>query len=768
MIVSLLEKARSAESSPSSLAHAGGLARAVEPTSTPPLSVDGGEDVFVFPATVAQRRFWLLDQLVSGGNPALTMPLAVRLTGRLDGDALERAFGEVIRRHEVLRTTFHCEKGQLQQVIAPSLRLPVPLVDVRDFPEAERGRVPEHLMAEEAQSPFDLARGPMVRARLVRLKADEHLLLVTLHHIVTDGWSNGLLLRELGELYAAFVQGRSSPLPDLPIQFADFAQWQQDQAAATGFQDQMAYWREVLAGELPVLDLPTDRPRRPVRGRALPGAVRRETLPLELVQALKALAVREGVSVYMLYLAVFSVLLGRYGNREDILVNTPSANRDQREVEGLIGPFVNPLLLRLDLSGGPTFRELLGRVRRTVLGAFEHVAPFERVLEDIHPRLLQANFQYQNSFLQPARLPELDLVPLAAGDSASHTEWSAAVIEEGAETRVCIEYITDLFDAATIDRVLAGYRRLLEAVAIPEGMDLPVASLPLETFPDAAATSVLRANRWRLSAASVRWMDRSLDAAAPGGDGVYGRTRQGVELLVLDGRRQPVPVGVPGEIYVRDGADTLPTGDHARRLASGEIEWIGRADEIVSVHGLRVDTGEIEAALQAHPHVTQAVVMWRELRDGGGRRLTAYFKGDGAPAALVSHGQLRDFLRETLPEDLIPAAFVPISRFPPDRRWSAGRRRAARAAGKVRAEHGAELRRAVPDDPPPDHRHLARTAPCAVHRHPGRFLRARRQLAAGDADALPDRTGMWQGTAPGHAVPAGHRRAPCRGHPPAG
>ena len=185
------------------------------------------EDVFVFPATAAQRRFWLLDQLVPGGNPALNMPLAARLTGRLDLKSVERSFAAMLARHEVLRTTFHCEKGQLQQVIAPEVIGQIPLVDVWDFPVAERAHVPDHLMAEEAQRPFDLARGPVVRARLVRLAPSEHLLLITVHHIVSDGWSNGLMLRELGELYAAFAQGKPSPLPDLPIQFADYAQWQQ-------------------------------------------------------------------------------------------------------------------------------------------------------------------------------------------------------------------------------------------------------------------------------------------------------------------------------------------------------------------------------------------------------------------------------------------------------------------------------------------------------------------------------------------------------------
>ena len=287
MIVSLSEKSRTSEPLPPPVRAPGGQADAVNASSA-----DEGDEVYVFPATLAQRRFWLLDQLVPGGNPALNIPFAVRLTGRLDFGALERAFQEIVRRHEVLRTTFHCEKGQLQQIISPELVPSVPLVDVRDFPAVEQAGVPGHLMAEEAQRPFDLANGPVIRARLVRLSPEEHLLLVTVHHAVSDGWSNGVLLRELGELYGAFSQGRPSPLPELPIQFADFAQWQQDRAAEPGFDDQLAYWRESLAGELPVLDLPTDRPRRPSRGQTPAGGRRQEVLPLALAQALKALALR--------------------------------------------------------------------------------------------------------------------------------------------------------------------------------------------------------------------------------------------------------------------------------------------------------------------------------------------------------------------------------------------------------------------------------------------------------------------------------------------
>ncbi len=689
-----------------------------------------------FPATAGQRRLWLMDQLVPGGNPALNMPLAARLTGRLDVGALRRSFNEIVRRHEVLRTTFYCEKGQLQQLISPELTLPVPVVNVDDYPAAERSGVPEHLMLDEAGQPFDLARGPVVRARLVRLHPEEHLLLITIHQAVSDGWSNGVLLRELGQLYAAFVQNVPSPLPPLPIQFADFAQWQHDQAEAAVGDDPMAYWREVLAGELPVLDLPVDRPRRVARGRAAAGGVRRTVLAPALVQTLRAVATGEGVSAFMLYLAAFTVLLSRYsGGQEDVLLNTPSANRDRSELEALIGLFLNPLLLRVDLSGNPTFRELLGRTRRVVLGAFEHSgAPFEQLIEELQPRRLQANFQYQSSFLQPMRLPSLDLAPMEPSVGVSIAEWSGAVIDYGDQTKFALEYNADLCDAATIDRALAGYQRVLEAIAASGGLDLPISRLPVEAAAGENAACVLLADRWRLPAESVRWMDRCFVTGTAARDGEFGRSKPGVEILVLDNHLQAAPVGVVGAVYVSGLPETpgqaspefvrvehpekghlWKTGDLARRVGSDRLQWMGRAGQEGRVDGLRVDTGVIEKALQSHPHVEKAVVRWSGPRDGGKRRLIAFFQSDGAPPALVSHtGSCETSCGKRLPEDLDPGGVRAAGAVPAHPRWPA--RRAAAlpepSAQCPRRSDGSEkYDDAVPDHPSSDHRDLARAAP---------------------------------------------------------
>jgi thioesterase domain-containing protein len=669
MIASLPEKLRSspseAQPEPTELAD-----RPLAPAE------DESDDVFMFPATAAQRRFWLLDQLVPGGNAELNMPLAARLTGRLDRAALSRSFNEIVRRHEVLRTMFQCERGQLRQLVAPRLSVSIPFVDVRDFPAEERARLPAYLAAEEVQRPFDLAHGPVIRARLVGIAAEEHLLLITVHHIVTDGWSNGVLLRELGEIYTAFVRGQPSPLPELPIQFADYCQWQLDQATDTA--GQMAYWAQTLAGELPVLDLPTDRPRRSGRGHAPKGGARHRVLPAELVQSLKALAVREGVSNYMFFLAVFQVLLSRFsGGQEDFIVSTPSANRDRREVEPLIGPFVNPLLLRADLSGDPTFAELLGRVRRIVLGAFEHASvPFEKLIEEFPPRRLQVNFLHQTHFLRPARLPDLELTPVEASGGALF-EWTAAVVEEGARTKFSIVYNADLFDATTIDRVIEAYESLLDAVAAPGGLQTPISQLPVEAAAAPAAATRLLVNRWRVPATSARWLDRCCDA----GTAESAAARPGIELLVLDRRARQAPVGVTGEICVRgsledtngnwapevltdpQGGRLLKTGDLGRRTAVGSVEWLGRAEDQRNVHGLPVKTGEIEAALRAHPQIRQAVALWED-GSPGQRRLIAFVQSAGAQPDLFDAGRLRDFLRETLAEETIPAAFIPVEHFP--------------------------------------------------------------------------------------------------------
>ena len=435
--------------------------------------------VFVFPATPAQRRFWLLDQLQPGGNPALNTCIALRWHGPLDQPILRRTLNEVVARHEALRTTFEGERGPLRQLITPTLVLDLPILDASDFPGAGSDDLPAHLIREETKCPLDLRYGPLVRGRLIQLTPLEHLLVLTVHHIVSDGWSNGILTRDLCVLYTSFLQDKPSPLPELVIQFADYADWQQMRLDDDDFAAQRDYWREKLAGELPGLDLPLDRPRRAAPN--VSGDVRSRMLPPELVRAAKAFGARESASPFMVFFAIFQVLLYRYTGRTDFLVITPSANRERREFESLVGLFVNPLLLRADLRGDPTFRELLGRVRSVALEAFSNQdIPFELLLDEFQGARLQVNFQYDSGLPQVGDLPGgLTIEPLPAVSAGTLYELSAAVLEDPSGLRLDFEYNTALFDAGTIDRMLGHYQTLLKnAVADPAK---PISALPFLT-----------------------------------------------------------------------------------------------------------------------------------------------------------------------------------------------------------------------------------------------------------------------------------------------
>lgn len=424
----------------------------------------GDESVFVFPASPAQRRFWLLDQLQPGGNPALNLSLALRWHGPLDQMVMQRALNEVVARHEALRTTFDYQRGELRQLIAPALVLDLPLSDASDFPETSSADLPAHLRREESRQPLDLRAGPLIRARLLCLAADEHLLLLTVHHIISDGWSNSIMLRDLCAIYTSYIDNVKQLLPELTLQFADYADWQNARLAADDFASQRDYWRQHLAGDLPGLDLPCDRPRRAALN--ISGDVRSRPLPPELVRAATALAGSESASPFMLFFAVFQVLLHRYTGQVDFLVTSPSANRDRADFESLVGLFVNPLILRADLQGDPSFRELLGRVRRVALEAYSNQdIPFESLLDEFQAARLQVNFHYDAGLQQPATLPggvTLESVPSVSAGTVY--ELSASVLEDGGGLRLELEYNATLFEPETIDRMLGHYQTLLEGV----------------------------------------------------------------------------------------------------------------------------------------------------------------------------------------------------------------------------------------------------------------------------------------------------------------
>ncbi|HYY43386.1 MAG TPA: condensation domain-containing protein, partial [Pyrinomonadaceae bacterium] len=335
------------------------------------------------PLSFAQQRLWFLHELAPE-SAVYHIPLAVRLTGQLDEAALRQALAEIVRRHEALRTTFTLVDGQPAQAVADApAQFELPVRNLCALPAVERVRAAQQLINTEAQRPFDLAAGPLVRAALLRLADEEHVALLTVHHIIADGWSLGVLVRELTELYAAFVIEQPSPLAALPIQYADFAVWQREWLQGAVLDEQLAYWRAQLAGA-PVLALPTDRPRPPVQ--TFNGARHQFRLAASLRARLEALSRQAGVTPFMSLLAGFQLLLARHSGQAEIVVGTPTAGRTRLETEGLIGFFVNTLALRVDVSSAATFTTLLARTREAVLGAHAHQdVPFERLVEALQP-----------------------------------------------------------------------------------------------------------------------------------------------------------------------------------------------------------------------------------------------------------------------------------------------------------------------------------------------------------------------------------------------
>ena len=433
----------------------------------------------VAPLSFAQERMWFLDQL-EAGNPAYNVPVAVRLPMAVDAGALERSINEVVRRHEALRTTFEVVEGSPVQVVAPALEVSLSVRDLRGLSEEAGEAEALRLAAAEAQQPFDLARGPLLRAVLVRRGDAEHLLLLTLHHIVSDAWSMGVLFKELTTLYDAYCLGRSSPLPELSVQYPDFAAWQRRWLAGPVLDQHLAYWRHQLDGAPALLELPTDRPRPAVQRYR--GAVHPFVVPAPVAEALKSLSQRQGVTLFMTLLAGFCTVLHRYSAQEDMVVGSPIANRTRPELEGLIGFFLNTLALRVDLSGDPTVGELLGRVREVTLQAYAHQdLPFEKLVEELQPKrslsynpLFQVMFTLQNAFSPHngsaassgtgASSAPTDTPPLISTGTAKFD--LGLLMQETDQGLVAVlEYSTDLFDAVTAARFAGHLQRLLGAFA---------------------------------------------------------------------------------------------------------------------------------------------------------------------------------------------------------------------------------------------------------------------------------------------------------------
>ncbi|HEX5870931.1 MAG TPA: condensation domain-containing protein, partial [Longimicrobium sp.] len=423
------------------------------------------------PLSFAQERLWFIDRM-EPGSTTYNILMAWRLEGALDAAALERALCELVRRHEALRTVFRETDDGAAQVVAPFGAFHLPVEDLSALDPAGRGAMAVRRAAEDAARPFDLRRGPPLRASLLRLAADEHVLLICMHHVVCDEWSLGVLFSELAALYAAFRDGAPSPLAEPAVQYADYAAWEREQLRGGAMDAQLAYWTEALAGAPALLELPADRPRP--AAQTYRGALERFELPPALLGRLTALARAEGATLYMVLLGAFQALLARTAGSDDVVVGSPMAGRARRELEDVVGFFVNTLVLRTDLSGDPSFREVLRRVRAVTLGAYEHRdLPFERLVEALQPErslghspLVQVMFVQENAGRAGRGMDGPGMRRLEPqGSQTSKFDLTLFVEPHPDGIRGAVEYSTDLFDRSTIQRMAGHLARVLEQVA---------------------------------------------------------------------------------------------------------------------------------------------------------------------------------------------------------------------------------------------------------------------------------------------------------------
>ncbi len=437
----------------------------------------------LLPLSFSQQRLWFLDQL-EPNSPVYNIPTAIKLTGPLNIEALEKSIREIVGRHESLRTVFDEKGGKPQQLIRETHAFRLEQIDLSPLPEEHRNEELKRLAEKDALSPFNLNTGPLFRAQLIKLNDALHAILFNMHHIIADGWSSGIIMNEMVQLYAAFSEGKPSPLPALEIQYPDFAYWQQNWLKGEVLEQQTRYWKNKLTGAPPLLELPTDRPRPAVQ--TFNGASESIEFGPELSAAINKISKEEGVTLFMTLLAAYTVLLHRYSGQDDILTGTPIAGRTKSNLEKIIGFFVNTLIMRTDLSENPEFSELLVQVRETALGAYAHQdMPFEKLVEELQPRrdlshspLFQTAFVLQNIPADNSvRTSEIILEPLSAeGETAKYD--ITLTMAEGADRIVgSMEYNTDLFNASTIRRMLSHFKTILETVS--EDPEIPIDQIPL-------------------------------------------------------------------------------------------------------------------------------------------------------------------------------------------------------------------------------------------------------------------------------------------------
>ena len=436
------------------------------------------------PLSFAQQRLWLLNQIESS-SPFYNICGGVRLKGSLGFHALQQSLNEIVRRHEILRTGFATIDDQPCQLINSEVLLALPIADLQNLDQSEREAEISRLVRREAQRPFDLQKPPLLRVSLIRVSEQEHVLILSAHHIVFDGWSIEVFIRELSKLYEAFATGKPSPLAELPIQFADYASWQREWLSGETLETQRRFWKKQLAGDLPVLDLPADRPRPPIQ--TFRGARQRLSLSADLTSSLKSLSNKNGATLFVTLLAAFNVLLHRYTGQQDILIGSPIANRNRLETEDLIGFFVNTIVIRTDLSGQPSFEELLQQVRETTLAAYAtQDMPFEQLVEELQPErdlsrtpLFQIVLSLLKHVSTALELPGLSLTQWEADTGTAKFDLSLQIEETADRLGGWFEYNTDLFDAGRIARMASHFEHLLEALVNDPAR--PISTLPVVT-----------------------------------------------------------------------------------------------------------------------------------------------------------------------------------------------------------------------------------------------------------------------------------------------
>ncbi|MGD2087794.1 MAG: amino acid adenylation domain-containing protein [Candidatus Aminicenantes bacterium] len=440
----------------------------------------------MFPLSFAQERLWFLDRL-EGPNSTYNVWLVFQLKGLLQTKQLENSVNTVVQRHEILRTTFVLKDGEPMQVVAKCLFIPLPVLDLQRVPPEEQSREVQQLALSEVQKSFDLEKGPLLRLKLLKTSEKEHVLVLSMHHIISDAWSMRIFLQEIIVLYNAFLKGEPSPLPEISLQYADFSTWQRKFLTGEVLQKQLNYWKQRMADVPSLLELPTDRPRPPLQAYA--GRVEYMKIGSELTKKLKLLSRELGSTLFMTLLSAFALLLSRYSGQTDIVIGTPIANRTRKEIEPLIGFFVNTLMMRIDLSGNLSFAQLVKRVRQMALESYEHQdLPFEKLVEELQPeRSLSHSPLFQVFFVLNAkdgefsRSSHLEISPLEIQRNTAKFDISLSISESSKKLRGKMEYSTALFDASSICRMLAHFQALLGAVVAQPGQGFDQLSLITET-----------------------------------------------------------------------------------------------------------------------------------------------------------------------------------------------------------------------------------------------------------------------------------------------